>query len=129
MKRRSGPSSPPTTRPPHKGRDVAALRETRPHHRRLERHRPGDRDGAPRKGCQSRNLGPTLALVSSALTELRGAGGEAVGIVADVGRAEGRTETLRRALDALGGLDILINSADDVRAGRLLRLRLRSRRC
>jgi uncharacterized oxidoreductase len=57
--------------------------------------------------------------VSTALAELRGAGREAAGIVADVGTPEGRTETLRRALDALGGLDILVNNAGDVRAGRL----------
>ena len=55
----------------------------------------------------------------SALAELRGAKGEAAGIVADVGTADGRTETLRRALDALGGLDILVNNAGGVRAGRL----------
>jgi NAD(P)-dependent dehydrogenase (short-subunit alcohol dehydrogenase family) len=58
-------------------------------------------------------------LVFSALAELRGAKGEAAGIVADVGTADGRTETLRHALDALGGLDILMNNAGGVRAGRL----------
>jgi len=63
--------------------------------------------------------GRRSALVSSALTELRGSGGEAFGVVADVGTAEGRTETLRRALDPLGGLDILANNAGGVRAGRL----------
>jgi uncharacterized oxidoreductase len=71
------------------------------------------------KGAKVAISGRRSALVSSALAELRGAGGEAAGVVADVGTAEGRTETLRRALDALGGLDILVNNAGGVRAGRL----------
>ena len=71
------------------------------------------------KGAKVAISGRRSALVFSALAELRGAGGEAVGIVADVGTAEGRTETLRCALDALGSLDILVNNAGGVRAGRL----------
>ena len=71
------------------------------------------------KGAKVAISGRRPALVSSALTELRGSRGEAVGVVADVGTAEGRTETLRHALDALGGLDILVNNAGGVRAGRL----------
>jgi uncharacterized oxidoreductase len=61
--------------------------------------------------------GRRSTLVSSALADLRGSGEEADGIVADVGTAEGRSETLGRALDALGGLDILVNNAGGVRAG------------
>jgi uncharacterized oxidoreductase len=57
--------------------------------------------------------------VSSALAELHDKTGEATGIVADVGTAEGRAQTLQRALDALSGLDILVNNAGGVRAGRL----------
>lgn len=71
------------------------------------------------KGAKVAISGRRSALVSSALAELPDAGREATGIVADVGTAEGRTKTLRRALDALGGLDILINNAGGVRAGRL----------
>jgi short-subunit dehydrogenase len=50
---------------------------------------------------------------------LRKNGGSVARIVADVGTEEGRALTLKRALDALGGLDILINNAGGVRAGRL----------
>jgi uncharacterized oxidoreductase len=63
--------------------------------------------------------GRRSAAVSSAVEELRKNGGTVAGIAADVGTAEGRTQTLRGALDALGGLDILINNAGGVRAGRL----------
>lgn len=47
------------------------------------------------------------------------AGGSVTGIAADVGTVEGRALTLRQALDALGGLDVLVNNAGGVRAGRI----------
>ncbi|MCS3505255.1 SDR family oxidoreductase [Achromobacter sp. JUb104] len=43
----------------------------------------------------------------------------ATGVCADVGTTEGRIATLDKAVAALGGLDILINNAGGVRAGRL----------
>ncbi|AZS80045.1 SDR family NAD(P)-dependent oxidoreductase [Achromobacter spanius] len=43
----------------------------------------------------------------------------ATGVCADVGTTEGRLVTLDKAVAALGGLDILINNAGGVRAGRL----------
>jgi len=43
----------------------------------------------------------------------------ASGTCADVGSVDGRAATLESALQALGGLDILINNAGGVRAGRL----------
>lgn len=49
---------------------------------------------------------------------LRGLG-SATGVCADVGTTEGRVATLDKAVAALGGLDILINNAGGVRAGRL----------
>lgn len=45
--------------------------------------------------------------------------GSAQGVCADVGTAEGRAATLDKTLDALGGLDLLVNNAGGVRAGRL----------
>ena len=82
------------------------------------------------KGAKVAISGRRSASVSSALAELRGAKGEAVGIIADVGTAEGRTETLGRALAALGGLDILSTTPPAfARGGWRSRLRLRSRRC
>lgn len=43
----------------------------------------------------------------------------ATGVCADVGTTEGRVATLDKAVAALDGLDILINNAGGVRAGRL----------
>ena len=45
--------------------------------------------------------------------------GAQMGIAADVTTEAGREATLKAASDALGGLDILINNAGGVRAGRL----------
>jgi uncharacterized oxidoreductase len=56
---------------------------------------------------------------STAVEELRKTGGGVTGIAADVSTAEGRTQTLQRALDALGGLDVLVNNACGVRAEQL----------
>ena len=48
------------------------------------------------------------------------AGGDAIsGVAADVATAEGRAATLEHAIERLGGLDILINNAGGVRAGRI----------
>ncbi len=64
--------------------------------------------------------GRRSAVVNDAVQQLSKAGGGKVfGIAADVGTAEGRAATLDQALAALGGLDILINNAGGVRAGRL----------
>jgi len=71
------------------------------------------------KGAKVAITGRRSAIVSSAVEELRKAGGSVSGIAADVGTKEGRSQTLQRALDALGGLDILVNNAGGVRAGRL----------
>jgi uncharacterized oxidoreductase len=70
------------------------------------------------KGAKVAITGRRASVVSSAAEELR-RGGAVTGIAADVGTAEGRIQTLRGALDALGGLDILVNNAGSVRAGRL----------
>jgi uncharacterized oxidoreductase len=71
------------------------------------------------KGAKVAMTGRRASVVSSAAEELRRGGGAVTGIAADVGTAEGRAQTLRGALDALGGLDILVNNAGGVRAGRL----------
>lgn len=48
------------------------------------------------------------------------AGGDAIfGVAADVATAEGREATLEHSIERLGGLDILINNAGGVRAGRI----------
>jgi uncharacterized oxidoreductase len=56
--------------------------------------------------------------VESALTELRNYG-DASGVAADVTTAEGRARSLDLTTGASGDLDILINNAGGVRAGRL----------
>ena len=71
------------------------------------------------KGAKVVITGRRSAAVSAAVVGLRKVGGSVTGIAADVGTEEGRTLTLRQALDALGGLDILVNNAGGVRAGRL----------
>ena len=58
-----------------------------------------------------------VLVVASA--DLKTAGDQVWSIAADVGTAKGRATTLRTALEALGGLDVLINNAGGVRAGRL----------
>ncbi|TXH85571.1 MAG: SDR family NAD(P)-dependent oxidoreductase [Rhizobium sp.] len=45
--------------------------------------------------------------------------GQVIGVQADVGTADGRALSLEKVLEVLGGLDILINNAGGVRAGRL----------
>ena len=67
------------------------------------------------KGARVAISGRRAAFVSAAVDELGKAGGSVTGI----GTVEGRALTLRQALDALGGLDVLVNNAGGVRAGRI----------
>jgi short-subunit dehydrogenase len=71
------------------------------------------------KGVRIAITGRRPDVVSAAVEALSKAAGSVTGIAADVGTAEGRNQTLQRALDALGGLDVLVNNAGGVRAGRL----------
>ena len=63
----------------------------------------------------ARRPGPLQAAVD----RLTAAGIEAHGLPADVATGPGRAETLAAARERLGGLDVLINNAGGVRAGRL----------
>ncbi|MEN2979382.1 SDR family NAD(P)-dependent oxidoreductase [Tistrella bauzanensis] len=58
-------------------------------------------------------------VLAAAVDGLRGDGAVVTGVTADISTPEGRRETLDRTLEALGGLDVLINNAGGVRAGRL----------
>lgn len=58
-------------------------------------------------------------VLEAAVKALATGGGFVRGVAADIGTAEGRAATLAQSLAALGGLDILINNAGGVRAGRL----------
>lgn len=57
--------------------------------------------------------------LQQAISELQVGETALFAVQADVSTAEGRTASLSKALDALGGLDVLVNNAGGVRAGRL----------
>lgn len=67
------------------------------------------------KGARVFVTGRRKEALENALQDLK----SAAGAVADVATAEGRAATLDKALESLGGLDVLINNAGGVRAGRL----------
>jgi uncharacterized oxidoreductase len=71
------------------------------------------------KGAKLVVTGRRPDVLAAAVKDLQAGGGFVRGVAADVGTAEGRAATLTQALEALGGLDILINNAGGVRAGRL----------
>lgn len=72
-----------------------------------------------RKGARVFIVGRRASVVGEAVELLRAAGGQADGTNADVGTSEGRDRTLAAARASMSGVDILINSAGGVRAGRL----------
>lgn len=57
--------------------------------------------------------------LSFALERLRASGRRVEGLTADAATEQGRKFTVKGCIDALGGIDILINNAGGVRAGRL----------
>jgi short-subunit dehydrogenase len=67
------------------------------------------------KGARVFITGRRQEVLDAALRELKSASG----VAADVATGQGRSATLNKAIEALGGLDILINNAGGVRAGRL----------
>jgi short-subunit dehydrogenase len=71
------------------------------------------------KGAKVAISGRRADVVAQAVRKLRSESPEVHGIAADVATAEGRTVTLAQAIAALGGLDVLVNNAGGVRAGRL----------
>ena len=71
------------------------------------------------KGATVAISGRRPQVLSDAARRLSQAGGAVEVIAADVGTEEGRQATLKMALEKLGGLDVLVNNAGGVRAGRL----------
>ena len=71
------------------------------------------------KGARVVITGRRPAVLAASVGELSANGGSVTGVAADVGTTEGRAQTLKQALDAMGGMDILVNNAGGVRAGRL----------
>ncbi|MFZ1428508.1 MAG: SDR family NAD(P)-dependent oxidoreductase [Geminicoccaceae bacterium] len=73
------------------------------------------------KGASVAISGRRPEFVTAAVEAFKAKGAVVHGVVADVATADGRERTLLQALAALGGLDMLINNAGGVRAGRLER--------
>jgi len=71
------------------------------------------------KGTQIVITGRRPDVLSTAAKRLRAGGGRVDFVAADVSTEKGRETTLKFALDKLGGLDVLVNNAGGVRAGRL----------
>jgi len=71
------------------------------------------------KGAQVVITGRRPDVLSTAAKRLRAGGGRVDFVAADVSTEKGRETTLKFALEKLGGLDVLVNNAGGVRAGRL----------
>jgi short-subunit dehydrogenase len=71
------------------------------------------------KGAKVTITGRRPEALAAALQELRQTSASVWSVAADVATPEGRAATIHGAIDALGGLDVLINNAGGVRAGRL----------
>jgi uncharacterized oxidoreductase len=74
-----------------------------------------------RKGAKIAITGRRQDLLAAAIGRLGAEGGLVDSIAADLATRQGRLTTLTRAIEILGGLDVLINNAGGVRAGRLER--------
>jgi len=73
------------------------------------------------KGAKIVITGRRPEALAKAVEELQRTGSPVWSVTADVATPDGRTATIRQAVDSLGGLDILVNNAGGVRAGRLER--------
>ncbi|GLQ51867.1 SDR family NAD(P)-dependent oxidoreductase [Dyella flava] len=71
------------------------------------------------KGAQLVITGRRADVVANAAASLREAGAVCSTVVADVSTDEGRKATIAGAAEALGGIDVLVNNAGGVRAGKL----------
>jgi NAD(P)-dependent dehydrogenase (short-subunit alcohol dehydrogenase family) len=66
--------------------------------------------------------GRTESKIADTLKTLTGRGGKGLAIVCDVFKAEDIARTVARTVEALGGIDILVNNAYDGAFGPLLSL-------
>ena len=71
------------------------------------------------KGAKVTISGRRPDVLANAVRELGGPGAQVASVTADIATANGRAVTLQHALEAMGGLDVLVNNAGGVRAGRL----------
>jgi uncharacterized oxidoreductase len=88
-------------------------------HRRLQRHRVAIAEAILSKGGKVAITGRRPEVLTEAAKQLRQGGRSVDTIAPDVSTDQARETTLKLALEKLGGLDILINNAGGVRAGRL----------
>lgn len=71
------------------------------------------------KGAKIVVTGRRPDALAEAVARLRAGGGQVDSVAADVTTEQGRSVTLQTAVEKLGGLDVLVNNAGGVRAGRL----------
>jgi short-subunit dehydrogenase len=71
------------------------------------------------KGAKIIITGRRPDALAKAAEQLQRTGSPVWSVAADIATPDGRTVTIRRAVNLLGGLDILVNNAGGVRAGRL----------
>jgi short-subunit dehydrogenase len=71
------------------------------------------------RGARVFITGRRFDVLAKAVAELHESGGHADAVAADVATVKGRAATLSGALEKLGGIDVLVNNAGGVRAGRL----------
>ena len=79
--------------------------------RRLERHRPRDREPFRRRGRGVAACGRDPERVQRTVDEIGVAGGTAVGLLGDVATVEGAQAVADGAAEQLGGIDVLVNNA------------------
>jgi short-subunit dehydrogenase len=75
------------------------------------------------KGARVVVTGRDAAKLESVVADLKSRGLPVDGVAADVGTEAGRSASLAAALEYLGGIDVLVNNAGGVRAGRLETMR------
>lgn len=71
------------------------------------------------KGAKVVVTGRRPDVLADAVRELQASAPFIWGVAADVASPDGRSATIRQAVEILGGLDVLVNNAGGVRAGRL----------
>jgi short-subunit dehydrogenase len=76
-------------------------------------------EAALAKGADVAISGRRQDVVMEAARQLRQGGRRVESVAADVSTASGREATLKLSLEKLGGLDVLVNNAGGVKAGRL----------
>lgn len=72
-----------------------------------------------REGARVALIARRENLLSEVAEAIRGQGGEAVSIAADLMDGNARAQAVARAVDALGGVDLLVNAAGVIRFGTL----------